>query len=148
FPPLDGEQTHTLNASVAIGNRSVSTLGIVGRFETGQPNTPSKPGSALTTQFENSDRKPMTYNIDLTFYKFLTLQKYKIKLYCKVFNLTDRLNERYVYAGTGRAGYNYRTMAERDLLLQNPNFTIEQIDLRPDYYSEPRRVILGFSMDF
>ena len=146
--PLDWDQTHTLNASVAIGDPSDWNLGIIGRFATGQPYTPSNPGSALTTQFENSDRKPMTYNIDLTFYKFLTLQKYKIKLYCKVFNLTDRLNERYVYAGTGRAGYNYRTMADRDLLLRNPNFTIEQIDLRPDYYSEPRRVILGFSMDF
>ena len=146
--PLDWDQTHTLNAFLAVGDPSDWNLGIIGRFATGQPYTPKNPGSALTTQFENSDRKPMTYNIDLTFYKFITMSNLKFKLYCKVFNLTDRLNEIKVYPNTGHTGYDYRTMAQRLALLRNPNFTIEQIDLRPDYYSEPRRVILGISMDF
>ena len=146
--PLDWDQTHTLNASLAIGNPSDWNLGVIGRFATGQPYTPKNPGSALTAQFENSDRKPVTFNIDLTFYKFVSLSEFKVKLFCKVFNLTDRLNEIKVYSGTGSADYNYRTMADRLALLRNPNFTIKQIDLRPDYYSEPRKILVGISVDF
>lgn len=146
--PLDWDQTHTFNASVTVGNPSDWNLGLIGRFATGQPYTPVSPGSALSTQFENSDRKPITYNIDLTFYKYLSVLNCKVKLFCKVFNLTDRLNEITVYQGTGSAGYNYRTMATYHLLQKNPNFSIDEIDLRPDYYSEPRRVVLGLAVDF
>jgi len=58
------------------------------------------------------------------------------------------LNERYVYASSGRADYPFRNATELQLLKQNPNFTVEEIDLRPNYYSEPRKVLIGFSLDF
>ncbi len=146
--PLDWDQTHTLNTSIYVGNPSNWNLGIIGRFSTGQPYTPTNPGSQLATQFQNSDRKPVYFNIDLTMYKWIRLAGYKVKLFCKVFNLTDRLNQRYVFTSTGTAEFPYRSNVEWQLLQLNPNFSPREIDLRPDYYSEPRRVLLGFSLDF
>ncbi len=146
--PLAWDQRHTLNASLSVGNASDWNMGIIGRFSTGQPYTPSNPSSQLTTQFENSGRKPFTYNIDINLYKMVNLAGYKLKLFCKIFNLTDRLNELYVYSSTGSASEPYRTRTEHDLLVRNPNLSINEIDLRPDFYSEPRRIIIGFSVDF
>jgi Outer membrane receptor for ferrienterochelin and colicins len=146
--PLDWDQRHTLNASVIIGDVSDWGMTIIGRFSTGQPYTPSNPSSQLTTQFENSDRKPSAYNIDLNLYKIIKVLGTNVKLFCQIYNLTDQLNEKYVYASTGRADYPYRTYSELQLTKQNPNFTVDEIDLRPNYYSEPRRIIVGFSFDF
>ena len=146
--PLDWDQRHTLNASVSFGDPSNWRIGLIGRFATGQPYSPSNPSSQLTAQFENSDRKPLTYNLDLNIYKIIDLAAYKLRVFCKVFNLTDRLNERYVYSSTGNADFPYRSFAERQILLMNPNFTLDEIDLRPDFYSEPRKVIVGVSFEF
>jgi outer membrane receptor protein involved in Fe transport len=146
--PLDWDQRHTLNASLMIGDASDWGMTIIGRFATGQPYTPSNPSSQLTTQFENSDRKPSNYNIDLNLYKMLKVMGHNVKLFCQIYNLTDKLNEKYVYSSTGRADYPYRTYSELQLVRQNPNFTVDEIDLSPQYYTEPRRVIVGFSFDF
>ena len=71
-----------------------------------------------------------------------------MKLFCKVFNLTDQLNQLYVYSSTGDSEAPYRTIPATEVLANNPNFTIEEVDLRPDYYSEPRRVLLGLQVKF
>jgi len=146
--PLDWDQTHTLNTSITVGKPGGINMGLIGRFATGQPYTPSSPGSALDTQFENSDRKPSTYNFDLNLYKTIGLNKTKMKLYCKIFNLTDQLNQLYVYSSTGTSESPYRTIPATYVLSQNPNFTADEVDLRPDYYSEPRRVLLGMEVQF
>jgi len=146
--PLDWDQTHTLNASVSTKLPAGVNLGLIGRFATGQPYTPSNPGSALDTQFENSDRKPATYNFDLNLFKSIRYGAFNVKLFCKVFNLTDQLNQLYVYSSTGDSEAPYRTIPATEVLANNPNFTIEEVDLRPDYYSEPRRVLLGLQVKF
>ncbi len=146
--PLDWDQRHTLNASLAFGNPGDWNIGLIGRFATGQPYTPSNPSSQLTDQFENSDRKPSILNIDLNFYKLFKINEFTVKLFCKVFNLTDRLNQRYVYSSTGNADFPYRSYAETEILRQNPNFTLDEIDLRPDFYSEPRKVVVGVGLEF
>jgi len=146
--PLDWDQRHTLNASLMVGDATDWGMTIIGRFATGQPYTPSNPSSQLTTQFENSDRKPNTYNIDLNLYKMVNLFGFKVKLFCQIYNLTDQLNEKYVYSSTGRADYPYRTYSDLQLVRKNPNFTVDEIDLSPQYYSEPRRILVGFSLDF
>lgn len=146
--PLDWDQRHTLNVSLSFGDPSDWRAGVIGRFATGQPYTPSNPSSQLTDQFENSDNKPTLFNIDLNIYKIINIADFRIKLFCKVFNLTDRLNERYVYSSTGNADFPYRAYAEQQILEMNPNFSINEIDLRPDFYSEPRKVVLGASFEF
>jgi len=146
--PLDWDQRHTLNTSFIFGDPRNWSFAVIGRFATGQPYTPSNPGSELTTQFENSANKPATYNIDLNIYKTMKMKNLKIKLFCKIFNLTDRLNELRVYTSTGNASHPYRTLGSSELLMNDPNFTVKEIDLRPDYYSQPRRVVVGLNIDF
>jgi len=146
--PLDWDQTHTLNTSITVGKPGGVNLSLIGRFATGQPYTPSSPGSALDTQFENSDRKPATYNFDLNLYKTVKYNNFRMKLFCKIFNLTDQLNQIRVYSSTGNSEAPYRTIPATFVLSQNPNFTAGEVDLRPDYYSEPRRVLLGIQLQY
>ena len=117
-------------------------------MSTGQPYTPSNPGSQLTTQFENSDNKPSTYTVDLNLRQIIKISSYKFNFFMKIFNIFDRLNQKTVYSSTGNAYEPYRTEAERELLLQNPNLTLDQINLRPNYFSEPRKIILGIKTNF
>lgn len=146
--PLDWDQPHIINATVRIGDPRSWNIGIIGRYESGQPYTPSNPGSALTTQFRNSDRKPDIFYINLNLYKTFKLFNQKMRLFAKIYNLFDNLNEIKVYSSTGRAQFPYRTNADRQILERNPNFSLEEIDLRPDFYHEPRRVVLGLTVYF
>ncbi|MDG1224736.1 MAG: TonB-dependent receptor [Candidatus Marinimicrobia bacterium] len=146
--PLDWDQRHTLNGDIAFSSTRGLSISLLGRISTGQPYTPSNPGSQLTTQFENSDNKPSTYTFDLNARKFFNIISYKVNFFVKIFNIFDRLNQKTVYSSTGNAHEPYRTEAERELLLQNPNLTLDQINLRPNYFSEPRKIIIGIKTSF
>ena len=37
---------------------------------------------------------------------------------------------------------------EAEVVAQNPNFSLSEIDLRPDYFEEPRRLTVGIDVDF
>lgn len=146
--PLDWDQRHTLNGDIAFSSSRGLGISLIGRMSTGQPYTPSNPGSQLTTQFENSDNKPSTYTVDLNVRQIINISSYKFNFFMKIFNIFDRLNQKTVYSSTGNAYEPYRTEAERELLLQNPNLTLDQINLRPNYFSEPRKIILGIKTNF
>ena len=146
--PLDWDQRHTLNGDIAFSSSRGFSISLIGRMSTGQPYTPSNPGSQLTTQFENSDNKPSTYTVDLNLRQIIKISSYKFNFFMKIFNIFDRLNQKTVYSSTGNAYEPYRTEAERELLLQNPNLTLDQINLRPNYFSEPRKIILGIKTNF
>ncbi len=146
--PLDWDQRHTINGTLIIGNPNNWTLSLIGRYHTGQPYTPTDPGSALAEQFENSERKPSQVSLDLNFNKRLQWSGVQVKLFVKAYNILDRLNSDRVYTSTGNAAHPYRTIGETEILLQNPNFSLHEIDLRPDFYAEPRRVIAGIELNF
>ncbi len=146
--PLDWDQAHTLNASLYVGDNVNWSLGLISRYSTGQPYTPTNPSSELTEQFENSERKPDLFNIDLNFYKNFDLYGYKLQLFCKVFNLLDGLNASQVYSSTGNPDAPYRSAVASEIVNLNPNFTKDEIDNRPDFYLEPRRVLLGVKLEF
>ena len=146
--PLDWDQRHTLNGDISFGDPRKLKISLIGRMSTGQPYTPTNPGSELTTQFENSDNKPPSYTIDLNTFKTVSFSSYNFKVFVKIFNLFDRLNQKAVFSSTGNAYEPYRTETERALLLQNPNFTLDEINLRPNYFSEPRKIIIGIKTNF
>jgi outer membrane receptor protein involved in Fe transport len=146
--PLDWDQRHSVNGTVIIGNPSDWTLSLIGRFHTGQPYTPSNPGSALAEQFENSERKPTQLNLDVNFNKRFRIAGQLVKLFVRAYNVLDRLNAQQVYTSTGNPRHPFRTIGETEVLLQNPNFSLHEIDLRPDFYTEPRRVIAGIELNF
>lgn len=141
--PLDWDQTHTLNFSVNVGDPSDWTVGLVGRLESGLPYTPEIQN--IRIEFQNSGRKPVKYAFDLKLQKVLKLISLNYVIFMKVYNLFDARNENNVYFDTGRAGYSLVSNYAGDVRGVN---TLADFLNRPDFYSEPRKLFLGFSLDF
>lgn len=151
--PLDWDRSQILNGNVyfAFGTFAVSLLG---RYESGLPYSPefvqgatrgANIQSGFSTLQENSERRPNLLTFDLQLYKdfFIELagRKTKFGLFAKIFNLFDRRNEQKVWEDTGRATYTLQSI--REGVFADPRWII-----RPDYYTEPRRIQVGFSYDF
>lgn len=146
--PLDWDQRHSLNGTLILGDPRDWTVSFIGRFYTGQPYTPSNPGSQLSRQFQNSEREPVSFNLDVNFAKTLQVGGRSVKFFARGYNMLDRLNAQSVYSSTGTPFHPYRTPGEAEVLLQNPNFSVDEIDLRPDFFQAPRRIVLGMTVGF
>ena len=146
--PLDWDQRHSLNGTVILGDPRDWTLSLIGRLYTGQPYTPSNPGSQLSRQFQNSEREPVTFSLDLNFARTVQIADQSVRLFVRGYNLLDRLNAQSVYSSTGNAFHPYRTPGETQVLVQNPNFSVDEIDLRPDFFQAPRRIVAGMTLSF
>ncbi|MCK5330335.1 MAG: hypothetical protein KAK01_02925, partial [Candidatus Marinimicrobia bacterium] len=74
-------------------------------------------------------------------------------VYAKVYNLLDQRNEKYIYTDTGRAGYTYINRSSQEPQIE-PHYgeagvkTWEEYYHRPHYYTAPRSVKIGLSIDF
>ena len=84
----------------------------------------------------------------------INLFGFDFTVFLKVFNLFVTLNERYIYSDTGRATY---SLTQNQTPAQQTNKLAESIPgihsadeyfVRPTYYSAPREVRVGFSVDF
>ena len=141
--PLDWDQRHTVNLSLSYNNPRILGIGLIGQFQSGLPYTPAIQNKETT--FENSGRKPFNYNVDLRISRELVLFKMKYNFFIKIYNLFDQKNEIDVYTDTGRAGYSLIShyIAERRGYVN----TLDEWLTRPDYYSEPRKVLIGFDVE-
>jgi hypothetical protein len=140
--PLDWDQTHTINLSLSYYNPDIIGVSFIGQYQSGLPYTPAFQNMEIT--FENSDRKPINYTLDMRISKDFFIGEAVFTAYLKVYNLLDRLNELTVYTDTGRAGYSLVSHHSE------PRETVNTLDnwiTRPDFYAEPRRVLLGFSLE-
>ena len=138
---LDWDQTHTLNFNITLSQPGSWGMSLVGRLGSGFPYTPRLQNAA--SSFVNSERKPTQYTFDLKMHKELELLGAKYSVFIKLFNILDRKNEVLVYSDTGRAGYTIRPRTS----VRGVN-TLDDFRNRPDFYSEPRRIILGASIGF
>ena len=143
--PLSWDQRHKVAGSVyfTVAGWGASLLGIWG---SGFPYTPSFPEAAIfgedvPPEFpSNSRRQPSTFQLDFNASKTFSFGRFNPRIYVQAFNLLDRRNAVGVFADTG----------EPDVTLLQQN--TEQFDpgyfVRPDFYSEPRRVQLGVELQF
>ena len=138
---LDWDQTHTLNFNLTLSQPGSWGMSLVGRLGSGFPYTPRLLN--VSSSFVNSERKPTQYTFDIKTHKDIELVHSKISVFLKVFNILDRKNELLVYSDTGRAGYSIRPRTS----VKGVN-TLDDFRNRPDFYSEPRRIILGASVGF
>lgn len=140
--PLNWDQRHTINLSVSYSNPRVFSLGIIGQFQSGLPYTPAI--QSQETTFENSGRKPFNYDVDIRLSKVVNLGKSRFTFFMKVYNVFDRENELDVYSDTGRARYSLIShyIGERNAYVN----TLDEWLKRPDFYSEPRKVLMGFEI--
>ncbi len=151
---LDWDQTHTLNAVLTFQEASHWSLSFIGSFSNGLPFTPVfvERKDIAVREFLNAERKPTQWNLDLKAQKMLPLAGVNTILFLKVNNVFDVLNESQVYSSTGRATYNARSVRDeellRDKLKQEGVFTLNEVDARPTWYSEPRRIEFGFEINF
>ncbi len=142
---LDWDQTHTVNLSLSYNGRGWGTS-LIGQFGSGLPYTPLA-SQDITTLLTNSQRKPSTFNVDLRAFKDFTLGPTKLTLFLRIFNLLDMMNEINVWNDTGRAGFTtYQETAEATHPLELVN-SLDTWYTNPTYYSEPRRIELGFSFE-
>jgi len=140
--PLDWDQTHTINGSATIGYPEKWGVSLIGRYGTGFPYTPTYEGIRVAR--ENCERKPVRYNVDLRTYYNFKLSELNLQLFLNIYNLTDRKNEVDVYTDTGKAGY---TIISSPGVVRGIN-TLEEYLIRPNYYSAPRQIIMGVSVEF
>jgi outer membrane receptor for Fe3+-dicitrate len=153
FPPkqsniqvvsLNWDQRDTVNLSANYNNPAIISIGCIFQFQSGLPYTPAI--QSLETTFENSGRKPYNYTVDLRISRRLLLWNESFNLFVKVYNLFDRKNEIDVYTDTGRSGYSLvsQYLGER----QGHVNTLDEWLARPDYYSEPRKILMGMDLEF
>jgi len=149
--PLDWNQTHTVNTSIAYSKPQDWGFSIIANFFTGQPYTPAVNKFTRVTQNaypRNSAVKPTNFNVDLRIYKDFSLGSSYISIFARVMNLLDWENPRSVYSDTGDPYYTIsRTEADRI----DPNMyynTLDEIFMNPNNFSEPRRVEVGLSYNF
>jgi outer membrane receptor for ferrienterochelin and colicin len=138
--PLNWDQTHTINISLFYTIQGNLNIGLVAKYESGFPFTPEY--QSIVTSLENSARMPSKVNVDLQVNKDISLFGVNFSLFARVFNLFDVKNEINVYKDTGRAGYSL--VSQYNPEEQGANTLTEYLS-RPDYYSEPRRILFGIA---
>ncbi|MBI9070740.1 MAG: TonB-dependent receptor [Melioribacteraceae bacterium] len=150
---LGWDQAHTINTRISLSDPGDWNLSIVGKFGSGLPYTPLVTGKEVFVR-TNSGRKPSKFTVDLLAEKSIELLGTDVTFFVKVYNLFDTLNETLVYSNTGRATYSL------DALKGDAQYTdklAETVDgIHPiseyfnnqSYYSPPRDIKIGMSLDF
>ncbi|MFV1981647.1 MAG: TonB-dependent receptor plug domain-containing protein, partial [Rhodothermia bacterium] len=140
--PLDWDRRHQLIASMTVGkpNNWLGTL--IGKLGSGLPYTPSKADERIG--IENSARRPGFTTFDLFLTKQLPLGKAPLSIFTRIFNLLDTRNEANVYTDTGRAFANLTFNPGEPAGLN----TKEQFFRRPDFFTAPRQITIGLSLNF
>jgi len=152
---LDWDQRHTLNAAVTIRPTKTWTIGVIGQLGSGLPYTPATLDPSIHLpggEWDNAGRKPTRWNVDLRVAKTFELAGLDFTAVLRVFNVFNHLNENRVHAITGRAGPNaYLPEVARKRywrLEQLGEFTREEADYDPTFYSRPRLIQFGLRLAF
>ena len=148
-----------MGSEMCIRDRSITEPGtngwgvsLIGKLSTGWPYTPNIPFAGYVP-LPNSDRKPFQRSLDMRLYKNLSLMNIGFELFMKVYNVLDLRNERYVFTDTGRSEYTFinRSLQETDGFKAHYGepgvHTWEEYFTRPDYFSPPRLITFGLSVD-
>lgn len=149
--PLNWDQAHTLNVSIAYSVERDYGFSLIGNFYTGQPYTPQVNKNTNVTQNafpRNSETKPSILNIDLRLYKDFVLGNTTLSLFLKVYNLLDMDNPTGIYSDSGDPLFTFSQLEAEKI---NPKLyynTLDELYTNPGFFSEPRRVELGFSYNF
>ncbi len=160
--PLSFDRSHVLNITFGLYDNNNWTFGLIYNLQSGSPYTPKYPPSVVPITFEQrSANQLIQHNLDFKFEKFFKTGDFDWSVFLWISNVLDNLNERTVYASTGRA---LSTIEETNNPTQFNNirnrieggekglFDISEIDNyysgRPERVSRPREVRLGFSLNF
>ena len=141
--PLNWDRTHSLNMTVTVGDAKIWSASLIGRLGSGLPYTPTQQN--VRTAVENSERKPSYVNIDFYAYRNFLVHGLRFNGFLRIYNLLDQKNELDVYSDTGRAGYTLSAINSGTIFGVN---NLHEYLTRPNFYSEPRQVLIGVGMEF
>lgn len=149
FIPLDWNQTHTLNATLAM-NFDGWTISAIGRLSSGQPFSPTALRLNIQSVFRNSEDKPIKHNVDIFVRKGFNLGSTKGAFFLRIFNVFSQANELKVHSVTGTANRDQRFAVEEKLDRERLTglFTLKDVDTHLDWFSEPRKIEVGFTFSF
>jgi outer membrane receptor protein involved in Fe transport len=143
--PLDWDRRHQVNLIMAFGNPADYNISFIGKLGSGFPYTPTFQN--VRTAVENSERRPTIYTVDVYAYKNFKFGGLNYSLFFRIFNLLDRLNERNVFTDTGRAGTTLQGLQTEGFRVRGVN-TEDEFFTRPDFYSAPRQIQAGITVEF
>ncbi|MBN2280310.1 MAG: TonB-dependent receptor [Candidatus Marinimicrobia bacterium] len=139
--PLNWDQTHSLNLT-ATTTQAGFHFSLIGKIGSGTPYTRESP--YYNNRILNGERKPMTMTFDLNITKDIKMKYMLLSPFVKITNLFDRRNNRDVYTSSGTADYDYNMIFET----YRGYRTQEEWYVQPNYYDEPRKVVIGCSINF
>ena len=152
---LDWDQTHTLNASVNIRPIQTWNISVIGQLGSGLPFTPYSLDPSIELpggEWYNMGRKPTRWDVDLRVSKSLQFAGLNWIAILRVFNVFNHLNENHVHSITGRAGPNaylpevaYKRYHRLEVIGE---FTRDEADYNPTWYSRPRLIQFGLQVGF
>jgi outer membrane receptor protein involved in Fe transport len=142
---LDWDRTHSLNLTATVHNKDIWNIGIIGKLGSGFPYTPELEGYYPSQ--ENNERRPPTYSFDLNMAYTLKVKRIKTTLFSNIYNVFDIRNAVDIYKDTGSADYSIDEHFYTDDMVRCVN-TVRDYYYRPQYFSAPRRVVVGAKVEF
>jgi hypothetical protein len=104
--PLNWDQRHTLNLTLNLSRPDDFSVTTILRAASGQPYTPVREGLFSFSLENNSGRKPASTVIDVRAEKQLSVPRYRVSAFARVFNLLDtRFFNGFVFQSTGDPYY-------------------------------------------
>lgn len=146
--PLNWDQTHTLNVSVAYNKPGQYGFSLIGNIYSGQPYTPQVNPNTRVKQNafpRNSGDKPTIFNVDLRTFKDFEIFGNRLSVFLNVYNVFDFDKPTNVYGDTGDPYYSFDLLQARRIDPTLYNNDLQDLYLNPTFFSEPRRVELGFT---
>ncbi len=140
--PLDWDRRHQLNLTATVGDAENILASVIGKLGSGLPYTPSRADERIG--LENSARRPGYLSFDLYATKRFAFRGLKPGLFLRVYNLLDAKNVANIYTDTGQPIPNLLYYPGEPQGLNSKDEFLR----RPDFYSAPRQVTLGLSVEF
>jgi len=135
--PLNWDQRHTLNATIAAQKPNNFSISAIIRYGSGQRYTPAIGSGFGATLERNSSVKPAAVLVDLRAEKFFRFAGMNTSLFGRVFNLLDTrfFGDGFIFSNTGSPDYSLNPVGDRTKLAD------------PDRFYPPRRVEIGFTFN-
>ncbi|MDA0683645.1 MAG: TonB-dependent receptor [Bacteroidetes bacterium] len=151
--PLSFDQRHIVSGTVTLTKPGRWGASFISSYSTGYPYTPQLFDQKID-QLPNQERKPSLFKMDAHLYYNVPLSgRGSMRVFAKVFNVFDHLNEQFVFNDTGRATYSLNGQrgvhASWESAYGLPGIAdLDEYNTRPSYYSSPREVRLGATLSF
>lgn len=144
---LDFDQTHTFNISFNYASSDRWGVSLIGTYGSGMPYTPSQ-SLDISKLLTNTEIKPSLLNVDLKAHKSFKIESFDCTLFARVFNLFDIKNEVNVYTDSGTAEFTIEEYLRQEQDLPALVNTLNEYYRIPYFYSEPRRIEVGLTIQF